>query len=336
MSAILEPKTPPIGLRRHTPTAKLPERSELAPLSAAEMAILRRRVEEPAECVIDPIFYEADAEATIFGPDTGSCEFHSPPEAGRGNDDSSIDLLAITEDEERAPDAAAERALFRQFNYCRFRVLRAIREYRGKTLTLAASREILRWEQRTRALRCELVRQNMALVLAMVKRTKITGVDQAEMVSEGNLALLRSVDKFDSARGFKFSTYACRSILKAFSRVASRTSRYRGYFPTEFDPALEKSRFRDDSRKHLEEDCMSELRSILGGNMAHLNEIERTVIRARYAIEPEVADSATPPRAKTLEQVGELIGVTKERVRQIQNKALVKLRLALEEGVLQP
>ena len=150
------------------------------------------------------------------------------------------------------------------------------------------------------------------------------------MISEGNFALLRSVDKFDCSRGFKFSTYACRAILKSFSRVALRTSRYRGRFPTEFDPSLEKSDYVDRKRDGVEADCVEEIRDILSQNRAELNDMERTVIRERFALNDEVDQ----PRPKTLEQVGELIGVTKERVRQIQNKALEKLRATIESEVL--
>ena len=49
---------------------------------------------------------------------------------------------------------------------------------------------------------------------------RLGDVDFAEVVSEGNMALIRAVDKFNVERGFKFSTYACRAILKAFSRTA--------------------------------------------------------------------------------------------------------------------
>ena len=66
--------------------------------------------------------------------------------------------------------------------------------------------------------------------------------------------------------------------------------------------------------------------------LAHLSEVERTVIRARFALDQAEDDAAE--KSKTLEQVGQMIGVTKERVRQIQNKALGKLRVALEHGLL--
>lgn len=148
------------------------------------------------------------------------------------------------------------------------------------------------------------------------------------------MALLRSADKFDCGRGFRFSTYACRAILKSFSRVVIRTSRYRCRFPTEFDPTLERSDHQDRNRDGVELDCIAELKEILQGNRAELTEIERRVLTARFALDNPTDDRGQPPRPLTLEQVGFLIGVTKERVRQIQNKALAKLRTALEESIL--
>jgi RNA polymerase sigma factor (sigma-70 family) len=247
------------------------------------------------------------------------------------SDDSGADLLPALARRSLTPEQ--ERHLFLRLNYCRYRVMRILRTFRGKPLSARAVRELLHWERRTTQTRSDIVRLNVALVLAMAKRTKLTGVDYADLVSEGNLALLRSVDKFDCARGFKFSTYACRAILKSFSRVATRTARYRGHFPTEFDPMLEKGCQVEHKRQTVEKDCVDELKSILGENLARLNDVEQRVIRARFAIEDQ-PDETDMSRAKTLEQVGEMIGVTKERVRQIQNKALIKLRVALEQGIL--
>ena len=76
---------------------------------------------------------------------------------------------------------------------------------------------MLRWYRTAKGYREQIAETNLALVLAMAKRTRMSEVDFADLVSEGNMALLRSVDKFDCRRGFKFSTYACRAILKAFS-----------------------------------------------------------------------------------------------------------------------
>lgn len=76
-------------------------------------------------------------------------------------------------------------------------------------------------------LRGQIVAANLALVLAMARRMRHSVLDYGEMIGEGHVALMRTVDRFDVSRGFKFSTYACQSILKAISRAAVRDSRYR-------------------------------------------------------------------------------------------------------------
>ena len=315
-------------VRKLHPRAKLPDAAVLDSLSLRQGNMLKRRLSEPIECVVDASFQREDIESELFAP---LPEGRSDPSGSDLNDDSGMDLATATTG--RAPTPEQERQIFLRYNYCRYRVLRLLRQFNGEPLSAEAVHELLHWDELVRCLRSDIVRTNLALVLAMARRTKLTNIDYSDLVSEGNLALLRSVNKFDCSRGFKFSTYACRAILKSFSRVATRTARYRGHFPTEFDPTLEKGHDLENRRVDVESDCVDELKAILGQNLARLNDVEERVIRARFAIDEEIPDDAIA-KGKTLEQVGEMIGVTKERVRQIQNKALVKLREALERGVL--
>jgi RNA polymerase sigma factor (sigma-70 family) len=184
------------------------------------------------------------------------------------------------------------------------------------------------WYQRAMNTRSKLVRANMALVLAMGKRTRIPNVEFTELISEGNMALLRSVEKFDVARGFKFSTYACRAILKSFNRLATKTGRYRTHFPTEFDPDLERSDW--DVMKHdiQKKDSVEALMEIISRNRANLSQIERTVVVERFAL------GTDRRKGRTLAEVGKIVGLTNERVRQIQNLALGKIKDALNKEYL--
>jgi RNA polymerase sigma factor (sigma-70 family) len=186
---------------------------------------------------------------------------------------------------------------------------------------------MVRWYIRAREAQGKLVRANMALVLAMARRTRIPNVEFSELVSEGNMALLRSVEKFDASRGFKFSTYACRSILKSFSRLATGTGRYRQHFPVEFDPDLERSDYDAQRHEMQRDDSIEALRDILIRNRAKLTDVERTIVMERFAI-------GSGGKGRTLAEVGKVVGLTNERVRQIQNLALEKIRAALEAGFM--
>jgi RNA polymerase sigma factor (sigma-70 family) len=221
-----------------------------------------------------------------------------------------------------------EKHIFLRYNYARCRAQSAVKKFKQQPGKQVA-RDVAAWYGRVRQNREIITQANLALVLAMAKRTRMSEVDFGELVSEGNMALLRAVEKFDIARGFKFSTYACRAILKAFSRIAMKNSRYRQAFPAEFDPTMEKSNYQETRRADVEQDAVEELQRIIGENRAQLSDVEKTVIQARFAV-----NQGQEASAMTLEEVGRVIGVTKERVRQIQNKALEKLRATIENEVL--
>ena len=228
---------------------------------------------------------------------------------------------------------AEERVLFHQFNYARYRVWKLQQEVWARPSRLPTPEqadEILRWHRKAERIREQIAETNLALVLAMAKRTRMSEVDFADLVSEGNMALLRAVDKFDAGRGYKFSTYACRAILKAFSRQGMKLSKYRQRFPTDFDPKLEKSNFLETKRSTFEKDAAEEVRRIVQENRAELTDVERTVIEHRFGLEQKSEEE----KPMTLEQVGQIIGVTKERVRQIQNKAMEKIKRQLEINFL--
>lgn len=313
-------------VRKLTPEARLPTPELRGYLKREQLRLVKRLLKSPLECQYHPAFDEPCAEERFLAP----IPREAPrPRRKRHSDDSGVHLL----DNPPQPNSDRERRLFLRLNYCRFRIMQVVERFANRRLTLAAVAELELWHRRAAETRSDIVAANVPLVLAMAKRTRVTSVDFAELISEGNMALLRAVDKFDCSRGFKFSTYACRAILKAFSRSAVRAARYRGHFPTEFDPALERSDAMDRRRDEAELETIDELKAVLGRNTANLNEIERRVLMARFAIDQQAPDDpAAEP--KTLEQVGEMIGVTKERVRQIQNKALGKLRQILESGPL--
>src|SRR6266545_4717352 len=127
--------------------------------------------------------------------------------------------------------APEERLMFLRFNFSKRKLNALKKKIKREGLDRALAEQFLEWHRRFEHFREYLVRTNLALVLAMAKRTRLGDVDFAEIVSEGNMALMRAVDKFNVDKGFKFSTYACRAILKAFSRTAMKSNRYKTRFP---------------------------------------------------------------------------------------------------------
>jgi RNA polymerase primary sigma factor len=301
--------------------------------STTEQRILRDLLTSEMDYIDSEVFREANAEQMIYddAPDV------KKPDASWYHpvmDDLGSKSRMPKSSEQVILTGAEERVLFLQFNYARFRIREIQKDIEASAdgePTDAQAEEMLHWYRISRQLREQIAETNLALVLAMAKRTRMSEVDFADLVSEGNMALLRAVDKFDCGRGFKFSTYACRAILKAFSRQGMKLSKYRQRFPTDFDPKLERSDYLDTKRAEFVNDAASEVKRIVLENQADLSDIERTVIEHRFRLQS--ADSEM--KAMTLEQVGQIIGVTKERVRQIQNKALEKIRTELEENYLE-
>jgi RNA polymerase sigma factor (sigma-70 family) len=296
-------------------------------VSAGDLNLYREALEESCGYIADPEFTKARADLKFFGEqaeETGESSLRE------------FDWLLKKDHQvvESGPPptepltAAEEQSLFRKLNFVRYKISKAFDKVSNPYRPRAADvKKIAALRKLVRQLRDRIVEANMPLVISMAKRARIGNVDFPELISEGNMALLRAVDKFDASRGYKFSTYACRAILKSFSRLAIRQGRYRMHFPTEYDPALEKSEWLDIKRGRREADVLSDLKEVISDNLESLDEVERTVIRERFALTSETAP-------KTLEEVGAIIGVTKERVRQIQNKALSKLRTVLEKGIL--
>lgn len=318
------------ALKKLRPKAELPNAAVQRRLGPIRVATLERLLSEELECVFNESFRRPTEVRALF-EDLNQASITT---RNIRLDDSIAGMISpAAVDPDEVLTASEERTLFLRYNYCRYRVMQIMRKFRGIRLTAAAAREALRWNDLGLQTRSEIVQSNTSLVMAMARRSKHTGAELNDLISEGNLALLRCVDKFDCGRGFKFSTYACRAILASFSRASAKSTRYRVLFPTSYDPAFERSDELERKRESDEDECVSGLKSILTENLADLSGVEQSVISARFALDKKPTGDRKI-RGKTLEQVGAQLGVSKERVRQIQNRALAKLRDVLEGEVL--
>jgi RNA polymerase primary sigma factor len=305
------------------PETLLPAEDELAWLDAADRFLVDKFLREPLEYIDHPTLHERGAERDLFGGTArlagDSTYFHETSQSCPGGIP-----------REGRLDSAGERLAFRRFNYARMRVAKLLERHRRRQVSPKALREMLAWMHRTLMIRGALAQANIGLVLAMARRSHFGNLDPNEVVSAGNYALLRSIDRFDWSRGYKFSTYACQGILQRILHVVEATKRYRSRFISDFDESLEKDDAPDRRHQAQEESCVDDLKDVLARNRACLTELEQVVITRRFGLDG--ASGSEEPM--TLQKLGGIMGVTKERIRQIQKRALHKLRCAMEREYL--
>ena len=168
-----------------------------------------------------------------------------------------------------------------------------------------------------------LIRSNLRLVVSIAKKHMKPNCNFFEMVSDGNISLIRAIEKFDFTRGFKFSTYASWAIMKNFARSIPAEYTQMDRFRTGNEELFQQAS--DPRTENLNEELVNKRQhEALVGILSQLDPRERDIIVSRYGL-----TDGKPPQ--TLEQVGQKLGVTKERIRQLESRALQKLRKIAEE-----
>lgn len=220
-----------------------------------------------------------------------------------------------------------EQYLFRKMNFLKYKAARLRKDLDPQRARSTVMDEIEKLYGEAVALKNKIIRANLRLVVSIAKRHVGPFESFFDLVSDGNMSLIRAVEKFDYARGNKFSTYATWAVMKNFARTIPGEIKHRDRFKTSADEmfaATEDRRTDQIGLEHAQEQRETQIGKIL----EKLDEREQTIIIRRFGL-----DHGREPL--TLKEVGDELGVTKERVRQIEARALSKLRRAAEESKIE-
>jgi RNA polymerase primary sigma factor/RNA polymerase sigma factor len=216
-----------------------------------------------------------------------------------------------------------EAHLFRKYNFLKYRASKLREQLEPAQPKASLMDEIEELHAKSVATKNEIARANLRLVVSIAKRHVTPDQNFFELVSDGNMSLLRAIEKFDFARGNKFSTYASWAIMKNFARTIPGEFKHRDRFRTsqeELFAATQEHR----GNPLIEESAQSTREAQIERILRRLDEREQKIIKGRFGL-----DHAQEPQ--TLKEVGASLGVTKERIRQIEARALSKLRQAAKE-----
>ena len=225
--------------------------------------------------------------------------------------------------EARVLSAEEERALFRAMNYAKYRVnvLRSQLDPEMPDLKLVEKAETFLKVANT--IRDRILGANMRLVLSVVKKHVTPQYSFDELLSDGIDTLIKAVDKFDFDRGFRFSTYAYRSITRRAYRQISSRQEFSRRFAHAVDEAAT-SHPEDSNRRLVSPAAWAELHETLDKMLSCLDRRERFIVRRRYGM-------GRSQKAASFQSMANKLGISKERVRQLESRAVGNLKTMAEE-----
>ena len=295
----------------------------------------QRLLEQPLDYIPHPSFDDPAMEAVISAPMPDAEAYEAKRRAMHAPKDVPPELASCYEYPLLSKEQ--EQHLFRKMNFLKHKAARLRNQFRkegGEENEVDPGRvrnqtlkEIEDLQAEANAVKELLINANMRLVVSIAKRHAAQADNFFELVSDGNLSLIRAVEKFDFGRGFKFSTYASWAIMKNFARSIPDEKHRRERFVTGHEEVFEVA---PDTRSDEHEIVATHERATHSVNrlLEYLEPREREIIRMRAGLDDHA-------KGMTLEEIGQQFGITKERVRQLNARAMKKLRTIAEEQDLE-
>ena len=272
----------------------------------------------------NPHFDQPDAAAEIVEVEP---ELVDAAQRGMGSDLESVDelppYLRDLHKKAKLLTREEEQRFFRRFNF-----LKHCMAVKREQLKVAGARatiinEIEDLYRRAVNIKQRMISANLRLVVSIAKRHTKSAMDFNTLVSDGNLSLMQAVEKFDYARGNRFSTYASWAIMKNYAKSIPEESNILDTFRVSSPEMLELIPGLHASDETPKTELMAGFRKLLNRVLRTLSEREREVIIARFGLRSDGTRA-------TLEEIGSSFDLSKERIRQIEAKALRKLRSELD------
>jgi RNA polymerase sigma factor (sigma-70 family) len=285
----------------------------------------RHLLDQKLEFCYNPLFDEPDASEQILPRVQLDAALTAATESGTSQSKHSDSLPPYLASLYEIPLLTKDQEvyLFRKMNFLKYRAHRLRSKVDPKRVQSSVLDQIERLQKEALALKNQIIRANLRLVVSIAKRHLGSSNSFDELVSDGNMSLIRAVEKFDYARGNKFSTYASWAIMKNYARSIPDEHVQRDRFVTGHEEMFEATAD-ERSTEHEHESQLRQMRDSIARILEKLDERERSIIVSRFGL-----DEAGEPH--TLEQVGNELGVTKERVRQLEVRAMDKLRQFADE-----